>query len=76
MGGAAGEGQQGGANMLGTLIGLMVAEKSGFAISDNPEMASLKELAAKMTKQAIDALDEKDGNGARPVATVVLPKRA
>jgi uncharacterized membrane protein YqiK len=75
MGGAAGEGQQGGANMLGTLIGLMVAEKSGFAITDNPEMASLKELAAKMTKQAIDALDEKDGNGAPPVAAAVLPKR-
>lgn len=73
MGGAAGEGQQGGANMLSTLIGLMVAEKSGFAITDNPEMASLKEMAEKMTKQVIDAMEEKDGNGA-PAA--VLPKRA
>ena len=52
-----------GSNMLATLVGLLVAEKSGFSIAENPDMASLKELADKMTKQVIAGLDEKDGNG-------------
>jgi uncharacterized membrane protein YqiK len=58
------DGQQSGGNMLASLISLLVAEKSGFAISDNPDMASLKELAEKMTKQILETLDEKNGNGA------------
>jgi uncharacterized membrane protein YqiK len=58
-----------GANMLTTLVSLLVAEKSGFAINDNPEMASLKEMADKMTKQVLAGLDEKDGNGAAAPTT-------
>ena len=53
-----------GGGMLGTLLALLVAEKSGFAITENPEMASLKELADKMTKQVLETLEEKNGNGA------------
>jgi hypothetical protein len=52
-----------GAGMLGMLINLLVAEKSGFATSDNPEMASLKEMADKMTKQVMESLEKPEGNG-------------
>jgi len=51
-----------GAGMVGMLLSLLVAEKSGFAVSDNPEMATLKELADKMTKQVVESLQQ--GNGA------------
>jgi uncharacterized membrane protein YqiK len=62
-GGAPAEGQPAGGNMLGTLLALLVAEKSGFAVTENPDMASLKELADKMSKQVIEMLEEKGGNG-------------
>ena len=55
-----------GSGMMGMLISLLVAEKSGFSPSDNPEMASLKELADRMTKQVIETLDQKNGDGPRP----------
>jgi uncharacterized membrane protein YqiK len=49
--------------LLGTLINLLVAEKSGFSTSDNPEMASLKEMADKMTKQVMESMQKGDGDG-------------
>jgi hypothetical protein len=61
--------------MFATLLSLLVAEKSGFAVVDNPDMASLKELADKMTKQVLATLDEKDGNGAAAAATVAVARR-
>jgi len=63
-GGQTTDGQATGGGMLGTLLALLVAEKSGFAITENPEMASLKELADRMTKQVLETLEEKNGNGA------------
>jgi uncharacterized membrane protein YqiK len=63
-GGQTTDGQATGGGMLGTLLALLVAEKSGFAITENPEMASLKELADKMTKQVLETLEETNGNGA------------
>jgi uncharacterized membrane protein YqiK len=50
-----------GAGMVGMLVNLLVAEKSGFSNADNSEMASLKELADKMTKQVMQTMEE--GNG-------------
>jgi uncharacterized membrane protein YqiK len=72
-GAAPAEGQVAGGNMLGTLMALLVAEKSGFAVTENPDMASLKELADKMTKQVIEMMQEKNGNGDTPP---VPPKTA
>ncbi len=57
-----------GSGMMGMLISLLVAEKSGFTPADNPEMASLKELADRMTKQVMDSLDQKNGDGPLPPA--------
>jgi uncharacterized membrane protein YqiK len=47
--------------MLGMLINLMVAEKSGFSVADNTDMASLKEIADKMTRQVVESLEETNG---------------
>jgi hypothetical protein len=43
--------------MLGLLMSLLVAEKSGFAVSDNPEAASLKEFADRVSKQAMESME-------------------
>lgn len=55
-GGPDGAGIAGSQGLLGTLIGLLVAEKSGFKIDGNGQSASMKELAEKLSKQALDAL--------------------
>ncbi len=51
-----GKAQTGG--MLGMLIDLLVAERSGFQPANTDEVKDLKELADRMTKQAADALAE------------------
>jgi uncharacterized membrane protein YqiK len=61
-----------GSGMMGMLISLLVAERSGFSPADNPDMASLKELADRMTKQVMDSL-EKNGDTPLPPA---LAKRS
>jgi uncharacterized membrane protein YqiK len=43
--------------MLGTLINLLVAEKSGFATADTADTVAVREFADRMSKQM---LDEKD----------------
>lgn len=69
------------AGMLGTLIGLLVAEKSGFALTDNAELSSLRELSEKLTRQAMETMEQSGnidlpGNGKTAVATVAAgPKR-
>ncbi|HEY1921406.1 MAG TPA: SPFH domain-containing protein [Tepidisphaeraceae bacterium] len=62
-GGQGADGQPSGGGMLGTLMALLVAEKSGFAISENSEGAALNELADKMTRQVLATLEERSGNG-------------
>ncbi len=62
-GGSGGDGTSaaaGGQGLLGTLIGLMVAEKSGFnfAATGNGQTGALKELSDKMAEQAMVALKE------------------
>jgi uncharacterized membrane protein YqiK len=65
-----------GAGMMGMLISLLVAEKSGFSVSDNPEMASLKELADKMTRQVLENLEQSSGNGhGTPTSIAPSPTR-
>jgi len=59
-----------GAGMVGMLLSLLVAEKSGFAVSDNPEMLTLKELADKMTKQIVESLGQSNGAPPTPDAAV------
>ena len=40
------------------LLSLLVAEKTGFAVSDNPELSSLKEFADRMSRQAIESMEQ------------------
>ncbi|MGA2584611.1 MAG: SPFH domain-containing protein [Tepidisphaeraceae bacterium] len=49
--------------LVGALLSLLVAEKSGFSLADHSDMARLKDLADKMTKQVMESLEEKGGNG-------------
>jgi uncharacterized membrane protein YqiK len=56
-GGGGAEGSSGaGQNLFGTLIGLLVAEKTGFKFDGNGQSAAIKEMAEKLTKQAMDAM--------------------
>jgi hypothetical protein len=58
--GANGESGQFTGGMLGTLINLLVAEKSGFSLGDTAEQARLKELADKLTEQALSAMQPEE----------------
>ena len=62
-GGSASDGSQAGAapGLLGTLISLMVAEKSGFHFDGNGQSAVMKELADKLSKQAIESMTGRGG---------------
>ena len=46
-----------GHGMLGLLINLLVAEKSGFQLSDGEGMASLREFADRMTKETMATME-------------------
>jgi uncharacterized membrane protein YqiK len=58
-GASAGNGQ----GLLGLLVNLLVAEKSGFALAEGEEMSSLKEFADRMAQEAMDSVASKNGNG-------------
>ena len=53
-------------SMLGLLMNLLVAEKSGFQLSDNGDVPALKEFADRMTQQVMDALKEAAAANAGP----------
>jgi hypothetical protein len=55
-GGANGENGHGGLGMLGMLMNLLVAEKSGLGVADTPEAGQLRELADRLSRQAMDSL--------------------
>ena len=56
-GGSDGNGSSGsGQGLLGTLIGLMVAEKSGFHFDGNGQSPAIKELAERLSRQALEAM--------------------
>jgi hypothetical protein len=54
-----------GQGLLGNLISLLVAEKSGFRLTENGETTALKEYAERMTRQVMEALDEHSVNKPR-----------
>jgi uncharacterized membrane protein YqiK len=72
-GGNGENGHAGGVNqgLLGTLISLLVAEKSGFQLSDNESLAALREFADRMTKEALANMQPATTElpGAAPVKT-------
>jgi uncharacterized membrane protein YqiK len=44
--------------LLGTLLALLVAEKSGFQLQDEGSLASLREFADKMTKETMESMQQ------------------
>ena len=67
-GGGGAEGSAGaGQNLFGTLIGLLVAEKTGFKFDGNGQSSAIKEMAEKLTKQAMEAM-QTGGNLDMPAA--------
>jgi uncharacterized membrane protein YqiK len=59
-----GEGQNGqgvsSQGMLGLLINLLVAEKSGFQLADGADQAELKEISDRMTRLAMDCMQSQE----------------
>jgi uncharacterized membrane protein YqiK len=47
-----------GAGMLGLLINLLVAEKSGFQLAENPGSSTLQEFAERMSRQAMESMEQ------------------
>jgi uncharacterized membrane protein YqiK len=73
---AGGNGENGhaastGQGLLGLLINLLVAEKSGFQLSDTSGMASLQEFADRMTHEAMESMQQA-ATAAPPVAPAAL----
>lgn len=71
-----------GQGMIGLLLSLLVAEKSGFHVSDSPDIAGLNEFADRMSRQAMESMEQgatvvppkpNPGNGAAP--SVKVPSR-
>jgi len=62
-----GDGHDQSNGMLGLLINLLVAEKSGFNLTENQDLAALKEYADRMTKEFVDSMK----TGQAPVAELV-----
>jgi uncharacterized membrane protein YqiK len=57
--GTGGDGKDGAATgMLGLLINLLVAEKSGFQLTDNGELGALKEFADRMAREAMETISQ------------------
>jgi uncharacterized membrane protein YqiK len=55
-----------GQGMLGTLLALLVSEKSGFELKDNPESAGLKDFADRMSKQVMESMETAAGTPGTP----------
>jgi uncharacterized membrane protein YqiK len=53
-----GHGAAAGQGMLGLLINLLVAEKSGFQPADAGQLGSLQEFADRMTREALESLQQ------------------
>jgi uncharacterized membrane protein YqiK len=58
--GGNGEGHPAGGaqGMLGLLLNLLVAEKSGFQLSESGDLASLKEMADRMAREAMENMSQ------------------
>ena len=44
--------------LLGLLVSLLVAEKSGFQLAEQPGMATLREFADRMTREAMESMQK------------------
>jgi uncharacterized membrane protein YqiK len=64
-----------GAGMLGLLINLLVAEKSGFQLTgDGSDLSALKDFADRMTREAMSSIEKSDVVNVRKDAAVVPQK--
>jgi len=54
--------------MLGTLLALLVAEKSGFQVQDDGSLATLREFADRMTRQAMESMQQAAMDGPQTTA--------
>jgi hypothetical protein len=59
--------------MLGMLLQLLVAEKSGFQPSEQGAVDSLKEFTERMTREAMDSMQQ--AAQAKPEALVEAAKK-
>jgi hypothetical protein len=59
-----------GQGMLGLLINLLVAEKSGFQLAENTGMQSLQEFSERMTREAMESMQQ------AALATAAVPAQA
>jgi uncharacterized membrane protein YqiK len=71
-GGAGTDGQPGaaaaaGSGLLGMLVSLLVAEKSGFQLVDQPATSDLHDFTEKVTRQAMEAIQQAVSKGEAPV---------
>jgi hypothetical protein len=60
--GANGE-PNGSQGMLGMLLNLLVAEKTGFPSAEPGELAGLTDLGDRLTREAVDSLNHSSANG-------------
>jgi uncharacterized membrane protein YqiK len=89
-GGSTGDGQSGagalaGNGVFGLLINLLVAEKSGFQLVDQPAGSNLDEFTERVAKQAMEAIEQAvasnrvvpahqgNGSGIPPAAKIATP---
>ena len=56
-GGSGNDGNGATTGLLGTFIGLFVAEKSGFSITQTADLADLKQFSDRMSKQVMDSME-------------------
>jgi uncharacterized membrane protein YqiK len=71
-----GHGSANAQGLLGLLINLLVAEKSGFQLSDAGGMATLQEFADRMTREAMESMQQtamaEPGGAGKPAAPGLL----
>jgi uncharacterized membrane protein YqiK len=72
--GANGDGKTTGTGLLGTLLELLVAEKSGFQPADDASLGGLREFADRMAREAMASVEQ--GTPVRTENVVVAPARA
>jgi uncharacterized membrane protein YqiK len=78
---AGGHGENGSAagagGVLGTLLSLLVAEKSGFQPVDATELSGLKEFGERLTRETLESLRQGAASAVaeKPVATAGLPPK-
>src|SRR5207245_2347845 len=71
-----GSGHAAGQGLLGLLISLLVAEKSGFQLAESSGMSGLQDFAERMTKEAMESLQQAamaaPTQASGPIPTAVL----